>query len=478
MIINGPWEIADISDDPNFGGFENLGVAPVPGGSAGAGAPVGGHNYVIYSGMDESKADAAIAFVNFMASAESQAFIAEELGVLPGNADGYDQLGDNERVAAWKPALEVATPRPWIPEGGLFFAPARRDGDQGPDPGRGRAEVAWTDGQAVQERRGPGVLRRLTRSRSGAGAPAPRPRPTTRRPRQRQECPSLRSPRPRPATDEAARAHPPRSSTATGTRGRWCCRPCWSWRVLVLYPLVQGIFQSFTNLNEANQNDVDLHQDPGRRRGVQAEPEAGRVRRARRTTSTCSPASAAGSGCSSRTRSCGPSSCVVFHFGLGPGPGRAAAAPVQGPKSLPGAAHRALGGARRSSAPSRGSSCSTSASGSSTPRWTASASTRSSGSATAGPPCSPASSPTSGWACPFMMVALLGGLQSINRGPLRGGRAGRRLTVAAVPQRDHARPPPGQPDRDPARHDLDVQHVPGHLLRLRRRAGRRVARSW
>lgn len=123
MIINGPWETAAISDDPKFGGFENLGIAPVPAGSAGAGAPVGGHNYVIYSGMDEAKADAAIAFVNFMASPESQAFAAEELGVLPGNADAYDQLSDNERVAAWTPALDVSKARPWIPEGGLFFAP-------------------------------------------------------------------------------------------------------------------------------------------------------------------------------------------------------------------------------------------------------------------------------------------------------------------------------------------------------------------
>ncbi|WP_109509401.1 extracellular solute-binding protein [Nocardioides speluncae] len=123
MIINGPWETAAISDDPKFGGFENLGIAPVPAGSDGAGAPVGGHNYVIYSGMDEDKAQAAIAFVNFMASAESQAFAAEELGVLPANADAYDALGDNERVSAWTSALGVSKARPWIPEGGLFFAP-------------------------------------------------------------------------------------------------------------------------------------------------------------------------------------------------------------------------------------------------------------------------------------------------------------------------------------------------------------------
>jgi arabinogalactan oligomer/maltooligosaccharide transport system substrate-binding protein len=125
MIINGPWEVANISNDPNFGGFENLGVAPVPAGSAEAGAPVGGHNYVIYSGMDEAKADAAIAFVQFMSSAESQAYVAEELGLLPTRQSAYDlpEVADNERVAAFKPALDAAKARPWIPEGGQFFGP-------------------------------------------------------------------------------------------------------------------------------------------------------------------------------------------------------------------------------------------------------------------------------------------------------------------------------------------------------------------
>jgi arabinogalactan oligomer/maltooligosaccharide transport system substrate-binding protein len=121
MIINGPWEVAGISDDPNFGGIENLGVAPVPAGSAGQGAPVGGHNYVVYSGMDDEKAEAAAAFIAFMSSAESEAFIADELGLLPGNADSYDMV-TNERVALWADAMEVAQPRPWIPEGGQFFA--------------------------------------------------------------------------------------------------------------------------------------------------------------------------------------------------------------------------------------------------------------------------------------------------------------------------------------------------------------------
>jgi arabinogalactan oligomer/maltooligosaccharide transport system substrate-binding protein len=125
MIINGPWEVANIDSDPNFGGFENLGVAAVPAGSAQSGAPVGGHNYVIYEGMDQAKAEAAIAFVKFMSSAESQAFIAEELGLLPTRQSAYDmpEVADNPKVAAFQPALESALPRPWIPEGGQFFAP-------------------------------------------------------------------------------------------------------------------------------------------------------------------------------------------------------------------------------------------------------------------------------------------------------------------------------------------------------------------
>ena len=83
MIINGPWEVANIESDPGFGGIDNLGVAPVPAGSVDAGAPVGGHNYVVYSGMSGDKAEAALAFVEFMSSAESEAFIADKLGLLP-----------------------------------------------------------------------------------------------------------------------------------------------------------------------------------------------------------------------------------------------------------------------------------------------------------------------------------------------------------------------------------------------------------
>lgn len=124
MIINGPWEVNNIRNAENFGGIENLGIAPVPGGSETAGAPVGGHNYVVWSGMSEEKADAAVAFINFMNSAESQAFLAEELGLLPTRKSAYeiDAVTSNEVVSSFKSVVDAAVARPWIPEGGQFFA--------------------------------------------------------------------------------------------------------------------------------------------------------------------------------------------------------------------------------------------------------------------------------------------------------------------------------------------------------------------
>ncbi len=125
MIINGPWEVNNIRNAPTFGGVENLGIAAVPAGSVKAGAPVGGHNYVVWSGVPQEKTAAAIAFVKFMNSAESQAFLADELGLLPTRKSAYDDplVANNEIVSAFKPVVDAAAARPWIPEGGQFFGP-------------------------------------------------------------------------------------------------------------------------------------------------------------------------------------------------------------------------------------------------------------------------------------------------------------------------------------------------------------------
>ncbi|GAA4926476.1 extracellular solute-binding protein [Actinoplanes utahensis] len=125
FIINGPWEVGNVKSAPAFGGVENLGIAPVPAGSAKAGSPIGGHNYVVYSGVPQEKAAAAVEFIKFMNSAESQAVLADKLGLLPTRKSAYEigSVKNNAVVSAFKPVTESAVSRPWIPEGGQFFGP-------------------------------------------------------------------------------------------------------------------------------------------------------------------------------------------------------------------------------------------------------------------------------------------------------------------------------------------------------------------
>ncbi|PRX97809.1 extracellular solute-binding protein [Allonocardiopsis opalescens] len=123
MVINGPWAMADNFTGPEFEDPENLGVAPVPAGPAGQGSPVGGHNYAVYAGSQNL--DASYLFVQYMASAESQARIAAELGLLPTRASAYElpEVAENPVVADFLPVVEGARPRAWIPEGGQLFTP-------------------------------------------------------------------------------------------------------------------------------------------------------------------------------------------------------------------------------------------------------------------------------------------------------------------------------------------------------------------
>ena len=137
MIVNGPWEVNSIKKATAFGGLENLGIAPVPAGSKRAGAPIGGHNYVIWSGMPAEKAAAATAFIAFMTSADSEAMAADELGVLPTRSSAYAKV-TNPIIGQFKPVMEVAVARSWIPEGGQLFGPldeaATKIMVQGQDP--------------------------------------------------------------------------------------------------------------------------------------------------------------------------------------------------------------------------------------------------------------------------------------------------------------------------------------------------------
>ncbi|MDV5145131.1 extracellular solute-binding protein [Streptomyces sp. SBC-4] len=141
MMINGPWAVADTHAGKEFTDKANLGIAPVPAGSAGQGAPQGGHNLAVYAGS--KNLDASYAFAEYMTSAETQATVAKELSLLPTRQSVYikSDVATNEVITFFKPVVEKAVQRPWIPEGGSLFEPVKVEytkvltGQTAPDAG-------------------------------------------------------------------------------------------------------------------------------------------------------------------------------------------------------------------------------------------------------------------------------------------------------------------------------------------------------
>ncbi|MCX4509455.1 extracellular solute-binding protein [Streptomyces sp. NBC_01619] len=123
MMINGPWAVTDTYAGKEFKDKTNLGITPVPAGSAGQGAPQGGHNLAVYAGS--KNLEASYAFVEYMSSVDSQTTVAKELSLLPTRTSVYNKptVSGNEMVAFFKPVVDKAVERPWIPEGGSLFAP-------------------------------------------------------------------------------------------------------------------------------------------------------------------------------------------------------------------------------------------------------------------------------------------------------------------------------------------------------------------
>ncbi|MFJ3764795.1 extracellular solute-binding protein [Streptomyces sp. NPDC090082] len=123
MMINGPWAVADTFAGKEFADKANLGIAPVPAGSGGQGAPQGGHNLAVYAGS--KNLDASYAFAEYMTSAETQAKISTQLSLLPTRESVYikPDVATNEMITFFKPVVDKAVERPWIPETGSLFAP-------------------------------------------------------------------------------------------------------------------------------------------------------------------------------------------------------------------------------------------------------------------------------------------------------------------------------------------------------------------
>ncbi|WHM38988.1 extracellular solute-binding protein [Streptomyces sp. BPTC-684] len=125
MMVNGPWSVADVYAGDAFKDKSNLGVAVVPAGSAGQGAPQGGHDLAVYAGSKNR--DASHAFVDYLTSQTVQVQTTKALSLLPTRTAAYDQpdVKSNEMVQFFKPAVDKAVERAWIPENGALFEPLK-----------------------------------------------------------------------------------------------------------------------------------------------------------------------------------------------------------------------------------------------------------------------------------------------------------------------------------------------------------------
>ncbi|HSK93870.1 MAG TPA: extracellular solute-binding protein, partial [Candidatus Angelobacter sp.] len=143
MIFNGPWSTADALSGEEFSDPENLGVAVIPAGPDGdRGSPIGGHSYVVYAGMDESRQACAVEFTRYLSSAENQGRLATELNLLPTRTSAYElsEVQDSRLIADFQAVIENATARPVVPEGGAIYA------DFGPN-----FQAAWTGDKSPQQ---------------------------------------------------------------------------------------------------------------------------------------------------------------------------------------------------------------------------------------------------------------------------------------------------------------------------------------
>ncbi|QKW05060.1 extracellular solute-binding protein [Streptomyces sp. NA04227] len=150
MALDGPWSVEGALQGKQFkGDRDNLGIAPVPAGSAGQGAPQGGWNLAAYAGSENLAA--SYEFIKYMSSAKVQQKTTEKLSLLPTRNSVYKvkSVQDNKIVQFFKPAVDKAVQRPWIPQGNSLFEPLRLQlaqvlsGKTSPEDGAGNVGDAY-----------------------------------------------------------------------------------------------------------------------------------------------------------------------------------------------------------------------------------------------------------------------------------------------------------------------------------------------
>jgi arabinogalactan oligomer/maltooligosaccharide transport system substrate-binding protein len=122
MEIDGPWSVVDLLKGDAFKDPANLGVAVLPGVTAGKGSgPIGGQDYVVRQGTKAKSS--SVKLVQCMSATDAQVSISKQLGLLPTRKSAYDSpdVKAQPTVTAFEPAIKQAHPRPWVPAGAQLF---------------------------------------------------------------------------------------------------------------------------------------------------------------------------------------------------------------------------------------------------------------------------------------------------------------------------------------------------------------------
>jgi arabinogalactan oligomer / maltooligosaccharide transport system substrate-binding protein len=114
MILDDESALPLIVGGPAFASRQSVGIAQVPAGSVRSSGPVSATGYAVFSGSHNQQT--AFAFVKYVQSAESQATLAEQLGLLPSRADAYtsDVTAADPVIGKWLPILKAGTALPQV----------------------------------------------------------------------------------------------------------------------------------------------------------------------------------------------------------------------------------------------------------------------------------------------------------------------------------------------------------------------------
>jgi ABC-type glycerol-3-phosphate transport system substrate-binding protein len=109
MILNGPWAVESLKRT----GID-FGVGLIPAGPVGTATNVGGNNLVVFRSTD--RPELAAAFLQFVASEETQRMWASRLGQIPVNVRAADVITSEEHpyLAVFVEQMKTATPRPQV----------------------------------------------------------------------------------------------------------------------------------------------------------------------------------------------------------------------------------------------------------------------------------------------------------------------------------------------------------------------------